>query len=174
MAATPQLRSESPIGLRAIRASDREFLREVYAHTRLAELAPLGWSPQQVEAFIDMQFEAQQRDYWNNYDTARFHVVTCEGVDAGRLYVERRADELRVIDIALLPRFRDRGIASALFQQLFDEADAQGLAVRIHVEIENRARRFYLRLGFVFTGESGPVYRLMERLPHAPRVRSAA
>ncbi len=174
MAATPQLRSESPIGLRAIRASDREFLREVYAHTRLAELAPLGWSPQQVEAFIDMQFEAQQRDYWNNYDTARFHVVTSEGVDAGRLYVERRADELRVIDIALLPRFRDRGIASALFQCLFDEADAQGIAVRIHVEIENRARRLYLRLGFVFTGESGPVYRLMERLPHAPRVRSAA
>jgi ribosomal protein S18 acetylase RimI-like enzyme len=174
MVATPHVGGASQIGLREIRSSDRGFLREVYASTRLAELAPLGWSAQQVDAFIDMQFDAQQRDYGSNYDGARFDIVTCDGVDAGRLYVERRADELRVIDIALLPDFRERGIASALFHQLFDEADAQGLAVRIHVEHANRARELYLRLGFAFTGEPGPVYRLMERLPHAPRVRVAA
>ncbi|HEY6544602.1 MAG TPA: GNAT family N-acetyltransferase [Dokdonella sp.] len=174
MVATPPVRGESTIGLRDIRASDRAFLRAVYASTRLLELAPLGWSGPQVEAFLDMQFDAQQRDYWSNYDSARFQIVTCDGVDAGRLYVERRADELRVIDIALLPDFRGRRIASGLFHQLFDEADAQELAVRIHVEHANRAQRLYLRLGFACTGEPGPVYRLMERLPHAPRVRVAA
>lgn len=174
MLAIPHVGGESPVGLRGIRASDRGFLRDVYASTRLDELAPLGWSAQQVDAFIDMQFDAQQRDYWSNYDSARFHVVTCDGVDAGRLYVERRADELRVIDIALLPDFRGRGIGTTLLHRLFDEADADDLAVRIHVEHANRAQGLYLRIGFAFTGEPGPVYRLMERLPHAPRVRAAA
>lgn len=162
------------IGLRGIDATDRAFLREVYAGTRHDELAPLGWSREQVDAFTDMQFEAQHRDYWRNYDTSRFRIVTCDGIDAGRLYVERRDDELRVVDIALLPDFRCRGIATGLFEGLFAEADAQGVVVRIHVEHENAAQRLYLRLGFGFTGEPGPIYRLMERLPHAPRVRVAA
>lgn len=174
MSPQPDLRGETRIDLRGIDAADRGFLRDVYAHTRMDELAPLGWSQEQVDAFIDMQFEAQHRDYWRNYDTSRFMIVSCDGVDAGRLYVERRADELRVIDIALLPAFRGRGIGTGLFEALFDEADAQGLAVRIHVEHENPAQRLYLRLGFAFTGEPGPIYRLMERLPRAPRVRAAA
>jgi ribosomal protein S18 acetylase RimI-like enzyme len=174
MSSPPDLDREPRIGLRGIDATDRAFLREVHAATRLEELAPLGWSREQVDAFIDMQFEAQHRDYWRNYDTSRFRIVTCDGIDAGRLYVERRNDELRVVDIALLPGFRGRGIGRGLFEDLFDEADAGGLAVRIHVEHENPARRLYLRLGFAFTGEPGPIYRLMERPAHAPRVRVAA
>jgi ribosomal protein S18 acetylase RimI-like enzyme len=165
---------ERRIGLRGIDPADRAFLREVYAGTRLEELAPLGWSAGQVDAFIDMQFEAQHRDYWRNYDTTRFRIVTCDGIDAGRLYVERRSDELRVVDIALLPGFRGRGIGSGLFAGLFDEADAERIAVRIHVEHENPAQRLYLRLGFAFTGEPGPIYRLMERPACAPRERVAA
>lgn len=174
MSQPPPCNGDFMLGLREIVAADRMFLREVYAGTRQDELAPLGWSREHVDAFIDMQFESQQRDYWGNYDTSRFQVVTCDGIDAGRLYVERRADELRVVDITLLPGFRGRGIGARLFEQLFDEADADGLAVRIHVEHDNPAQRLYLRLGFAFIGQPGPVYRLMERLPHAPRVRVAA
>lgn len=154
---------ESGIALRALCEGDAAFLREVYAGTRADELAPLGWSQQQIDAFIDMQFEAQRRDYGRNYDSARFHIVTFAGVDAGRLYVERRPHELRVIDIALLASFRNRGIATKLFGDLFDEADRDGLAVSIHVEHANPAQRLYQRLGFVFRDEPGGMYRLMQR-----------
>lgn len=170
MSVPPRHAETADIGLRAIDRGDEAFLRRVYAGTRLDELAPLGWSAEQVEAFIAMQFEAQRRDYWRNYDTSRFHVVTCDGADAGRLYVERRADELRVVDIALLPEFRRRGIATHLFGALFEEADAAAIAVRIHVEHNNPAQHLYLRLGFAFCGETGPIYRLMERLPRAGHV----
>lgn len=156
---------EVQVDLRAIAEGDEPFLRSVYASTRSDELVPLGWSEAQVEAFIAMQFEAQRRDYWHNYDTRRFQIVTCDGVDAGRLYVERRDDELRVIDIALLQPFRRRGIGTSLFARMFEEADAAAIAVRIHVEHENPAQQLYLRLGFAFCGEPGPVYRLMERSP---------
>jgi len=154
--------------LRALRADDGEFLYRVYASTRLEELAPLGWDPAQAESFLRMQHEAQRSDYWRNYDTTRFHVIVDAGADAGRLYIERRADELRIIDIALLPAHRGRGIGSALIGDLFAEADASGLPVRIHVERGNPAQRLYLRLGFVFAdADDAGVYRLMERPPRA-------
>lgn len=155
------------IGLRALRDDDAAFLRSVYASTRMDELAPLGWSDVQIDAFIDMQNEAQRRDYWRHYDTSRFQIITCQGKDAGRLYVERRTDELRIVDIALLPEWRGRGIGAHLIGRLFDEADQAGLAVRIHVEHGNPAQRLYQRLGFVFRGEPVGVHRLMERAPAA-------
>ncbi len=155
------------IELHAIGADDGPFLFAVYAATRVEELAPLGWSDAQREGFLRMQFEAQRRDYWSNYDTSRFHIVVCSGAPAGRLYVERRSDELRIIDIAILPAFRNRGVGSALIEHLFDEADAAALPVRIHVERTNPAQRLYARLGFVSRSEAeaGDVYRLIERRP---------
>ena len=92
--------------------------------------------------------------------------TTCDGVDAGRLYVQRRDDELCIVDIALLAKFRGRGIGSLLLSQLEAEADEDHLVVRIHVEHGNPAQRLYLRHGFVFCDEAGgSIYRLMERLP---------
>jgi ribosomal protein S18 acetylase RimI-like enzyme len=173
------LNARTPCGhvvdLRALRAEDDEFLYRVYAGTRTGELAPLGWSEAQVEAFLRMQHLAQRTDYWRNYDTARFHVVTCDGVDAGRLYVERRGDELSIVDIALLAPYRGRGIGSLLLSGLLAEADQDGLAVRIHVEHANPAQHLYLRHGFVFCGEgTDSIYRLMERLPRNPGASRAA
>ena len=160
------------IALRDLRADDDDFLYHVYAGTRTEELAPLGWSEAQLEAFLRMQHAAQRSDYWLNYDTSRFRIITCDGIDAGRLYVERRHDELCIVDIALLAHYRARGIGSLLVSQLVAEADDDDLVVRIHVEHENPAQRLYLRHGFVFCDEStGPIYRLMERLP---RIRDAS
>lgn len=163
------------VALRDLRADDDEFLYRVYAGTRTEELAPLGWDEAQVEAFLRMQHVAQRSDYWCNYDTARFHIVTCDGVDAGRLYVERRDEELCIVDIALLAPFRGRGIGSRLLSGLLAEADKDGLVVRIHVEYNNPAQHLYLRHGFVFCDEAVvSIYRLMERLPRTRDASRAA
>ena len=153
------------IELRAIGDADTGFLFEVYASTRAEELANIGWSDAQKDAFLRMQFDAQRKDYGSNYDTSRFRIVVCDGADAGRFYVERRGDELRIIDIALLPPFRNRGIGNRLLARLFDEADDAALDVRIHVEFNNPAQRLYARSGFEFAGDGDGVYRLMVRRP---------
>lgn len=153
------------IALRAIETHDIAFLRSVYASTRIDELAPLNWEQAQIDAFLGSQFEAQRQDYWRNYDTSRFCIVSVAGVDAGRVYVERRADQMSIVDISLLPPFRGRGIGGQLMAQLVAEADAAALPLRIHVEFNNPAQRLYLRCGFVFRGEPIGVYRMMERAP---------
>ena len=72
-----------------------------------------------------------------------------------RIYVDRTEDEIRVIDISLLPEFRNQGIGSALLQGVLGEAAESNRAVHLSVVEGNPARRLYQRLGFVQIGESG-------------------
>jgi GNAT superfamily N-acetyltransferase len=158
--------TDAPLALRPAGPADAEFLYRVYANTRYEELAPTGWPPEQVEAFLRMQFHAQDTHYRTHFPAAAFDIILLAGEPAGRLYVDRRADEIRVVDISLLPEYRGRGAGSALFGALFDEATAAGVPVRIYVEAFNPARRLYDRLGFVQTDTTG-VYHLLEWRPPA-------
>jgi ribosomal protein S18 acetylase RimI-like enzyme len=111
-----------------------------------------------------MQFEAQHRHYRDNYTDTTYEVILVDGEPAGRWYVGRWEDELRIVDIALLPEFRGRGIGGELIGGLLAEGDASGRRVTIHVERENPALSLYTRLGFAAKEENGP-YLLLERLP---------
>ena len=148
------------IGLRAAEVDDREFLLHVYASTRSDELVHTGWSVEQQHAFLSMQFDAQHRYYHENFPSAQFDVIELDGRPAGRLYVERGADEIRVLDIALLVEYRGRGYGSGLMRSLLSEARAASKKVVLHVEQHNRASRLYQRLGFVTVRDDG-VYKLM-------------
>jgi len=156
-----------PPGL-SVRASvpeDRAFLLEVYVRTRVDELAPVPWTDAQKQVFIAEQFEAQDRAYRGAYPAGRFLVVEDHGVPIGRLYLATLADEVRIIDVALLPEHRGRGIGSVLIAAVIAEAESAGLAVRLHVEPWNPARRLYLRFGFL----PGPVSGIYERMERPPR-----
>ncbi len=155
------------ITVRPIRAEDEEFLFDVYASTRLDELAALGWSKAQREAFLRMQFRAQQQSYLAQFPMADFTIILRGEHPIGRLYIERRADETRGIDIALLPEFQQAGIGTTILQGLLAEAARTGRPFRIHVEKLNRAQRLYERLGFTTLDDDG-VYLFMEWRPVTP------
>ncbi len=149
------------ITLRSITNQDDEFLCRVYASTRAEELAPVPWTPEEKNAFLRMQFNAQTKSYTENYRGAQFQIILVDGAPAGRLYVARWKKEIRIIDIALLPEYRNRGIGSQLLRDLLAEGQARGLPVTIHVERNNPALRLYTRLGFRPIQDKG-VYLLME------------
>ncbi len=152
------------ITLRPIRGDDRPFLYKVYASTREEEMALAGWEASRQEAFLKMQFDAQHTFYQERFPEAAYQVIMIDGEPGGRLYVDRRKDEIRLIDIALLPEYRGAGIGSRLMQEILDEARGAGKPVRIHVEQFNPARRLYERLGFSEIADKG-VYVLMEWSP---------
>jgi len=147
--------------LRPVAPGDEELLYRIYASTRTEELAPVPWTAAQKEAFLRMQFGAQSRDYAANYPNAAFMVILLDGAPAGRLYVDRRQDELLIVDIALLPEHRGGGVGGAILRDLLAEAAAAGKPARIHVEHMNPALRLYERLGFRRTADQG-IYLLME------------
>jgi GNAT superfamily N-acetyltransferase len=155
---------DSRITLRPAAPEDRDFLLRVYASTREEELATTSWDEAQKQSFLAAQFSAQDTWYRERYAGAALDVILADGVPAGRFYVHRREREIRLMDIALLPEHRGRGIGTALLNDLFAEATAAGKTVTIHVELFNPARRLYERLGFTQIGEHG-VYHLMEWRP---------
>jgi ribosomal protein S18 acetylase RimI-like enzyme len=150
--------------LRAVNASDREFLIDLYASVREPELELVPWDPGIKWAFVEHQFAAQDRHYRTHYDGATLDVVEVAGEPVGRLYVHRAPSEIRIMDIALLPEFRGRGIGERLLRSVLHEADDAAIPVSIHVERGNRAMSLYKRLGFFPVEERGP-YVLMRRLP---------
>ncbi|HLP02944.1 MAG TPA: GNAT family N-acetyltransferase [Opitutaceae bacterium] len=157
------------LSLRPVAPADREFLFEVYASTRAEELAVVPWSPADKDAFLRMQFEAQDRDYRANYPAESFHLILDDGAPAGRLYLERTPTELHLIDIALLPAFRGRGRGTALLRDLLAEARAAQLPIRLYVEHLNPARRLYFRFGFTDVEEHGPYWQMKwTPPPHTP------
>ena len=147
--------------LRPAHAGDEDFLRRVYASTRAAEIGLTGWDAASAEAFLRMQFDAQDRHYRQHYPQARYDIVEQGGVPVGRLYVARGIEEMRVVDIALLDAWRNQGIGSTLLGALLAEAAAAGQRVTIHVEEGNPAHSLYRRLGFLQIATHG-LYRLME------------
>lgn len=160
------------VTLRPAGPGDAEFLRLLYASTRDAELALVDWDDAGRAAFLRMQFEAQDRHYRAQFPEARFDVIEREGRPIGRLYVDRSPDEIRVIDIALLPEHRRRGIGTALLRAILEESVRGGRPVRLHVERTSPAARFYERLGFVSLDE-GPIYRGLEfRASDQPKTAS--
>ena len=139
---------------------DRSFLRKLYGSTREGEMSMVPWTREQIEEFLDMQFDAQHKFYVDQFPNAQFSIVKQTNRDVGRLYVDRRVDEIRIIDIALLPRFRGRGLGAALLEYIIDEARDKQLPVTIHVEKNNPAMSLYKRMGFSLVEDQG-VYDLM-------------
>jgi len=153
--------TQTSVALRPVQPEDDAFLYRVYASTRADEMAITSWTAAQQGAFLQMQFHAQRQYYLEQYPTAEYHIIQHNGVDIGRLIVNRADDELLLMDIALLLEYRNGGIGTALIQDLMAEAAQAGKPMRLQVEFFNRALHLYERLGFSKTRDTG-VYLEME------------
>jgi ribosomal protein S18 acetylase RimI-like enzyme len=152
----------SNVALRPVEPGDEEFLYMVYASTREEELARTGWDEAQKAAFLRMQFDAQSSYYEEHFRGAEFSVILSDDHPVGRLYVARWQEEIRMVDIALLPEYRGMGIGTRLLNELISESEESGKPLSIHVERFNPALHLYERLGFRVVADKG-VYLLMER-----------
>jgi ribosomal protein S18 acetylase RimI-like enzyme len=153
------------LALRPVGEHDAELLYRIYASTREEELAPVDWDTSVKEAFLRQQFQAQGSYYRATFPNASYDLIVTGEEVMGRLYVNRGENAWLVIDIALLPEFRGRGVGTQLLERVIADAGAAGKPLQIHVEQFNPARRLYERLGFRVTEDQG-VYLLMERAPY--------
>ena len=161
---SPSERIPEGVRFRSITTNDLPFLRQLYASTRAQEMDMLDWTHAQKDAFISLQFEAQHDYYTRQFSKAEFLIVEWHAQPAGRVYIDRRATEIRLVDIALLPAFRNRGLGGSLMEELLHEGQSSMLPVTIHVEKNNPAMHLYTRLGFKAIEEQG-VYDLMKWQP---------
>jgi ribosomal protein S18 acetylase RimI-like enzyme len=144
----------------SITDSDLPFLYEVYSSTRMEEMKSTGWSKEQINQFLTMQFNLQHSHYTKHYPNANFDIVMLKDQQIGRLYIDRGEHDILIIDIALLPQYQKQGIGYQLMKSILDEAKEKNLLVHLHVEKYNPALQFYFRLGFQIQEDKDVYYYL--------------
>jgi GNAT superfamily N-acetyltransferase len=159
-------KTASSITLRPVRPDDERFLMEVYAATRTDELNLTNWSQRERQTFIEMQFAAQQQYYRSRFPEAEHSIILLNDLRAGRLYVARTEEEIRILDIAMAAEYRNAGIGSSILKGLMAEAEKSERPVRIYVERFNPSLRLFERLGFSSI-ENTPSHFLMQWRPDA-------
>lgn len=136
---------------------DAELLFQVYASTRRDEIAGWGLPAHESEAFLRMQHRWQLASHARDFMAPPLErrIVLKDGQDAGYLCLHCCLSGCwALVDIALLPEFRNLGVGGALLRALQREAAAAGAGLRLHVRPDNRARRLYARLGFEVAAQS--------------------
>ncbi len=149
-----------PIALHLAQPPDEPFLLQVYASTRADEMALVPWTAEQKQAFLQMQFDAQRDSYALEYPNATWQIIEEAENPVGRLIVNRAEDKILLMDIALLPEYRNHGIGTLLIRDLMAEAQQTGKPLHLHVETFNPAFKLYERLGFVKVDEIGIYWEL--------------
>jgi GNAT superfamily N-acetyltransferase len=151
--------------LRSAAESDEPFLLALYGTTREDELAQVVWPEGQKEIFVRWQFDMQRREYQARFPNASYEVILVDGSPVGRFWTARDDEQIRLLDIALLPEFQRRGIGTLLLQRLIREAlQAQKPLRHMVFVLNNDAHRFYERLDFVVIEDFG-AYKHMEWRP---------
>ena len=149
------MKQAASFSLHPVTSNDDAFLLELYASTRADEMALVPWDGAQKQAFIQMQFTAQQNHYQAYFPSATHDLIVVDGQPVGRLYVDRREAEIRILDVTLLPDAREHYIGTELIHSLMKEAEAASKSLSIYVESYNRSLGLFQRLGFVKAGENG-------------------
>jgi ribosomal protein S18 acetylase RimI-like enzyme len=149
------------------RPDDEGLFRRLFATAR-SDLQAIPLPTDALEALIDQQWRAQQSQHRAAFPTARDTVIEVDGTSVGRMLVAYLPDEVRLVDVALLPSYRNRGVGTQLIREVCEQATAKAQPVRLHVLAHGPARRLYLRLGFRPTSPSAAAeaYDELEWVPH--------
>lgn len=169
MTVVDRLAREAPTGitLRQETDGDLAFIEALFASTRADEMARVPWPPEAIAAFLQSQCALQRAHYRQHYGDALFLIVEQDHRPVGRLYLHESASELRIMDIALLPDTRGRGVGTTLVRSVIGHARDATMRVTLHVEPDNPAQRLYARQGFRLVEHRG-VYDFLEWRPSRP------
>ena len=138
------LRPETP--------ADEAFRLALFRASRGPGWDQVALPPDMLTMVMAQQFHAQTQGYRVAYPDARLEIVMVDAIPMGRLATHRGADTIQLIDIALTPEWRGRGVGTAILDGLMDEARALDLPLTLQVARDNlAAQRLYHRLAFVAT-----------------------
>jgi ribosomal protein S18 acetylase RimI-like enzyme len=141
------------LSLRPVDTGDEALLLRIFAESHCAGFELLGLDPVALAGLIRMQYQARESQYRTNPDAVEYLICLGsgqDGVPVGSCRLATTAEQLRVLDIAVLVEHRRRGVARAVLTGLCAQATAAGKPVRLSVWHQNHpARELYRALGFV-------------------------
>ena len=155
------------VSRRAATLADRDFLLHLRAATMKEYIQQVfgGWNAAWQRRFFEQRFQP-----------AGVEILVVDGQDVGALQLSRRKREIWLTNIHILPGWQNRGIGTAVLQEILAEADRRRVPVGLQVLKGNPARRLYERAGFRIAAQTATHFRMRRpaRRPTKTRVRDAA
>lgn len=153
---------EGNISLCPVESYHSEFLFRLFIESRSDLSLISGLDEEQKLNIIYQQFIMEQQQLEVMYPKADFNVVMLNNEPIGRFYVYYGERKVRVLEIALLEKYRRIGIGSKLLITVIEEAGRLGKNLNLQVAWFNAgAYTFYEKLGFKVIDDSY-VYKTME------------
>ncbi|WP_246009580.1 GNAT family N-acetyltransferase [Brevibacillus fluminis] len=140
------------IHTKPVSQADEAFLYQLYEGSRAEELAAWGMDEATRDMFLRMQWNAQRQSYEQQFPGADHQIVLEDDNKIGKITTYRNEQQIRLVDLIILPAFQKRGIGTRLLQELQQEAMREDKPLFLSVLQINPAKRLYERLGFVVTG----------------------
>ncbi|AXA89811.1 GNAT family N-acetyltransferase [Massilia sp. YMA4] len=143
------------IEMRPVEHADQRFLEQLYASTRSTDQRMDGCDARTEALLVALQFRARQAQLRAVYPYGDIAVIFERDRPIGSLYVNYGADEIRILDISLLPEYRNRGIGQGLLRSLQAQGVRMRVPVRLDLLLSSPAYRLFQRCGFVLRGANG-------------------
>jgi ribosomal protein S18 acetylase RimI-like enzyme len=125
-----------------------EFVLALFASHKLLELGAQNWPKAMQKQISEMQFNAFEVSIKKEYPGAHDSLISVDSELAGRIIVNETEDNIRIINLSLLPAFRNKGIGTKLIKDVISEASIKKKPVYFDVDKHNPAISLYIRLGF--------------------------
>lgn len=149
------------LSLRAMRSSDSIFMESLYRTTR-DDLRMLDAEEDFIDEFIDLQRRAQTQGYGDMFPNAMYFVVEYHSERIGRVVLDFGQNEIRVVDIAMIPAARGKGYGGQVLQVVQMAAGKVMAPVALTVRFDHlRAKQLYARLGFAVEEAQIPYERMV-------------
>ncbi|MGI8418428.1 MAG: GNAT family N-acetyltransferase [Nakamurella sp.] len=143
---------DRPITRRPATRYDKDLLRAIFTDSRSSWFAALPVAL--AAALLDVQFRAHRNDRELRWPHSVDQIIELQGVPAGRVTVWIGADEIRIIDLALLPGFRGQGIGRTILTDVKQEAAELCLPLRMAAAKQCDGRPSWPTLRMTVIGES--------------------
>jgi ribosomal protein S18 acetylase RimI-like enzyme len=150
----PNLFFRNSLSLRPARASDREFIESLYRSTR-DDLHLVDASRGFIETLNDQRHLAKTASYSDCFSDAIYFIVEEQGDRIGQVSIDFSHNEIRIIDLSLIPEARGKGYGVKIIKVLKQASNAVCVPIVLNVYKSNSAaKHLYETEGFKVTHSS--------------------
>jgi len=150
------------VSQRRARPEDEALRFELFAAEKASELERIGLAEAQYRSLLEMQYRGRALSYAAQYpEVEEWIVCTQAGSGIGRYLLAKTAKGIRLLDLAVLPQWRGRGIGTGVLQELAQRSCVAEVAFSLRVVKGNQATRLYARLGFQVIAEDEISYEMV-------------
>jgi RimJ/RimL family protein N-acetyltransferase len=152
---------DPPILLRPEREQDAAFLADLFRTTAGRDLSLMPIDHAMKDALMRMQLASQAATYRAQFPTARFDIIEQGGVPIGRIVIDPGTTAGCIVDIALVPERRARGLGTAILAAVLEHFARRQQPVLCQVLAGNEpSLRMCRHVGFRQIGDVPPFVQL--------------